>query len=63
LEQIMTTIGRAEVLTRLGTCTPSASRFAIRTGANVNAPSTDPRRTYPVEVSAEDVVVDIEQFG
>jgi nitrite reductase/ring-hydroxylating ferredoxin subunit len=39
-------------------CSCHGSSYDIRTGMNVNPPSSDPLRTFPVEVRGDEVHVD-----
>lgn len=41
-------------------CACHGSTFDIRTGENVNPPSSAPLKTYPVHIQGDDVFVDIE---
>ena len=40
-------------------CSCHGSRFDIRTGSNINPPSSDPLKTFPVEVRGDEVFVDV----
>lgn len=41
-------------------CSCHGSRFSIRTGGNINPPSSDPLQTYRVEVRDGEVFVDVD---
>jgi len=41
-------------------CSCHGSRFSIRTGENINPPSSDPLKTYAVEVRDGDIFVNME---
>jgi 3-phenylpropionate/trans-cinnamate dioxygenase ferredoxin component len=41
-------------------CSCHGSSFDLRTGANINPPSSDPLRTYEVRVEGDDILIELD---